>query len=200
MGAQAEARGGLRRGGAAAVISLPNIVSFARLLSVPLAVWLMLDDEMLLAFWVFMLAGLSDAVDGFIAKRFNLRTELGAYLDPLADKALLVSAYLTLGYLHHLPIWLVILVVFRDLTIIGGAIVVYAITGSFKSRPTLISKANTALQIALAVFVLSRLAFGFDDMGLTKPLVFVVAATTVLSGVAYLVHWLRKLSRLEDAR
>lgn len=182
------------------MISLPNLVSFARLLCVPLAVWLMLDNEMFIAFWVVVGAGLSDAVDGFIAKRFNLRTELGAYLDPLADKALLVSAYLTLGYLHHIPLWLVILVVFRDLTIIGGAVVVYAIAGSFKSRPSLLSKVNTALQIALAVMVLARLALEFDDMGLTRLLVPVVGVTTFLSGVAYLVHWARRLSHLEDAR
>ena len=182
------------------MISLPNLVSFGRLLCVPLAVWLMLDNEMFVAFWVVVIAGASDAVDGFIAKRFNLRTELGAYLDPLADKALLVSAYLTLGYLHHIPVWLVILVVFRDLTIVVGAVVIYAIAGTFKSRPTLISKVNTGLQIALAVIVLSRLALGFDDMGVTRILVPVVAATTVVSGIAYLVHWARKLSHLEDAQ
>lgn len=182
------------------MISLPNLVSFGRLLCVPLAVWLMLDNEMFLAFWVVVIAGVSDAVDGFIAKRFNLRTELGAYLDPLADKALLVSAYLTLGYLHHIPVWLVILVVFRDLTIVVGAVVIYAIAGTFKSRPTLISKVNTGLQIALAVIVLSRLALEFDDMGVTRILVPVVAATTIVSGIAYLVHWARKLSHLEDAQ
>lgn len=182
------------------MISLPNLVSFGRLLCVPLAVWLMLDNQMFLAFWVVVVAGLSDAVDGFIAKRFNLRTELGAYLDPLADKALLVSAYVTLGYLHHIPGWLVILVVFRDLTIVIGAVVIYAIAGSFKSRPTLISKVNTGLQIALAVTVLSRLALEFDDMGLTRLLVPLVAATTIVSGIAYLVHWARKLSHLEDAQ
>jgi cardiolipin synthase len=179
------------------VISLPNIVTLGRLLSVPLAIWLMLDGEMTIAFWVFIAAGASDAVDGYLAKRFNARTEFGAYLDPLADKTLLVATYLTLGWLGHLPSWLVILVVFRDLLIIGGALVVHALTQSFKSRPMMISKVNTALQIALVTFVLARLGLEFDDHGITRVLIVAVGVSTVLSGGAYLVHWARKLARLE---
>lgn len=179
------------------MISLPNIVTLARLLSVPLTIWLMIDGNMLLAFWVFIAAGVSDAIDGYLAKRFNARTEFGAYLDPLADKTLLVATYLTLGWLGQLPSWLVILVVFRDLMIIGGALVVHALTQSFKSRPMLVSKINTALQIALVTFVLARLGLDFPDHGITRVLAFAVAATTILSGGAYLVHWARRLARLE---
>jgi cardiolipin synthase (CMP-forming) len=179
------------------VISLPNIVTLARLLSVPLIVWLMLDGEMDIAFWVLIAAGVSDAIDGYLAKRFNARTEFGAYLDPLADKTLLVATYLTLGWLGHLPSWLVILVVFRDLLIIGGALVVHAMTQSFKSRPMMISKINTALQIVLVTFVLARLGIGFGDYGITRVLIVAVAASTVLSGGAYLVYWARRLARLE---
>lgn len=179
------------------MISLPNIVTLARLLSVPLTIWLMIDGNMLLAFWVFIAAGVSDAIDGYLAKRFNARTEFGAYLDPLADKTLLVATYLTLGWLGQLPSWLVILVVFRDLMIIGGALVVHALTQSFKSRPMLISKVNTALQIALVTFVLARLGLDFPDHGITRVLTVAVAATTILSGGAYLVHWARRLARLE---
>jgi cardiolipin synthase (CMP-forming) len=182
------------------VISLPNVVTFARLLSVPVAVWLMLDGEMAWAFWIFIAAGISDAIDGYLAKRLNARTEFGAYLDPLADKTLLVATYLTLGWLGHLPSWLVILVVFRDLLIIGGALVVHALTQSFKSRPMMISKVNTALQIALVTFVLARLGLGFHDYGISRMLVVAVAATTVLSGGAYLILWARKLARLEGGQ
>jgi len=182
------------------VISLPNVVSFGRLLSVPLAIWLMLDKNMMAAFWIFVAAGVSDAVDGFLAKRFNARTEFGAYLDPLADKALLVATYVALGWMGHLPVWLVILVVFRDILIIGGALVVQALTQSFKSRPMMISKVNTAFQIALVTFVLAHLGFGFDDLGISRALIVVVALTTIWSGGAYLFHWGRKLARLEDTR
>lgn len=179
------------------MISLPNIVTFARLLSVPLIIWLMLDGSMTLAFWVFIAAGGSDAIDGYLAKRFNARTEFGAYLDPLADKTLLVATYLTLGWLGHLPSWLVILVVFRDLMIVGGALVVHALTQSFKSRPMMVSKINTALQIALVTFVLARLGLGFEDPGISRILAFAVGGSTVLSGGAYLIHWARQLARLE---
>lgn len=180
------------------MISFPNFLSFGRLLSVPLVIWLMIEDRMLFAFCVFVAAGVSDAVDGYIAKRFNARTEFGAYLDPLADKALLVATYATLGWLAHLPAWLTILVIFRDLLIVGGALVVHALTNSFKSRPMTISKINTAAQIALVTFVLAKLAFGFADYGIASALIVVVGITTVWSGGAYLVHWSRKLAHVED--
>ncbi|HEX9466168.1 MAG TPA: CDP-alcohol phosphatidyltransferase family protein [Alphaproteobacteria bacterium] len=180
-------------------MSLPNFLSFARLLSVPVIVWLLVDAQRTAAFWLFVLAGLTDGIDGFLAKRFNWKTELGAYLDPLADKALLVAVYVTLGWTGDLPHWLVILVVFRDLTIVGGALLEHTITQSFKSRPMMVSKINTALQIALAALVLARLGLGFDDYGLTQIVVLVVAATTVLSGFIYLVHWTRRLAKLENA-
>lgn len=180
------------------MISLPNFLSFARLLSVPVIIWLLLDRALAASFWLFVAAGITDALDGFLAKRFNSRTQLGAYLDPLADKALLVGVYVTLGWTGDLPAWLVILVVFRDLTIVGGALLEQTITQSFKSRPMMISKVNTALQIALAALVLARLGLSFYDFGLTAILVLVVAATTVASGLAYLVHFTRRLGRAES--
>lgn len=180
------------------MINLPNFLSFARLLSVPVIIWLLLDRALAASFWLFVAAGITDALDGFLAKRFNSRTQLGAYLDPLADKALLVGVYVTLGWTGDLPAWLVILVVFRDLTIVGGALLEQTITQSFKSRPMMISKVNTALQIALAALVLARLGLSFYDFGLTAILVLVVAATTVASGLAYLVHFTRRLSRAES--
>jgi cardiolipin synthase (CMP-forming) len=176
------------------MLSLPNILSFARLLSVPLVVWLVIDGQMTWAFWLFVAAGITDGIDGFIAKRFNATTQLGAYLDPLADKALLVGIYVSLGWLGHIPFWLVILVAFRDLTIVGGALLEQTITQSFQSKPMLISKLNTAMQIALAAFVLGKLGLGFDDWGITRVLVLIVATTTILSGMAYLVLWTRRLS------
>jgi cardiolipin synthase (CMP-forming) len=175
------------------LISFPNLLSFARLCSVPLIVWLALDGQMTLAFWLFILAGLTDAIDGFIAKHFNAKTELGSYLDPLADKALLVGIYLTLGWLGHIPRWLVIMVAFRDLTIVGGALLEQTLTQSFKSNPMMVSKINTTLQIALAALVLAKLGLGFHDHGLTGVLVMAVAITTVLSGAAYLVRWQRRV-------
>ncbi len=182
------------------MISLPNLLSFARLLSVPVIIWLLLDHALTAAFWLFVAAGVTDALDGFLAKRFNSKTELGSYLDPLADKSLLVAVYVTLGWTGELPVWLVILVVFRDFTIVGGALLEQTITQSFKSRPMMLSKVNTALQLALASLVLARLGLSFNDFGLTRILVLTVAATTVASGLAYLVHFTRRLGNLETSR
>jgi cardiolipin synthase len=176
------------------VINLPNFLSFARLLSVPLIVWLVLENRMMAAFWLFVAAGATDAIDGYLAKRFNSKTELGAHLDPLADKALLVGIYLTLGWVGFIPLWLVILVAFRDLTIVGGALLEQTITQSFKSRPMMISKVNTTLQISLAALVLAEHGLGFDDHGVTQVLVWAVAATTVLSGMLYLINWTRRVN------
>jgi len=181
------------------MISLPNFLSFARLLSVPVIIWLLLDRALTASFWLFVAAGITDALDGFLAKRFNSRTQLGSYLDPLADKALLVGVYVTLGWTRDLPAWLVILVVFRDLTIVGGALLEHTITHSFTSRPMMISKINTAMQIALAALVLARLGLSFDDFGATAVLILIVAATTVASGLAYLVHFTRRLGKAETA-
>src|SRR5262245_16614525 len=112
-------------------------------------VLLLLNRDYDLAFALFVLAGISDAVDGWWAKTFNARTEFGAYLDPLADKALVVSTYLTLGWLGHIPTWLVLLVVFRDLLIIGGAIVAWLMLGEFRSLPILVSTIITRIHRAL---------------------------------------------------
>ncbi len=103
-----------------------------------------------------------------------------------------------MGWTRDLPVWLVILVVFRDFTIVGGALLEQTITQSFKSQPMMLSKVNTALQIALAALALARLGLGFDDFGVTAALVYAVAATTVASGLAYLVHFTRRLGGVES--
>src|ERR1700726_3724150 len=121
-------------------VNLPNLITLGRLLCVPLAIWLVLSDELGAAFWLFVAAGLSDAIDGFIAKRFDQRSRLGALLDPLADKALLVSMFVTLGVAGHLATWLVILVVFRDVLIIGGFLLITALAQTMRWEPLFISK------------------------------------------------------------
>jgi cardiolipin synthase len=171
-----------------------------RLLSVPVAMWLILDGRMLPAFWLFLIAGISDAVDGFLAKRLNSQTALGGYLDPLADKTLLVGVYLTLGYQGYLDTWLVILVVFRDLLIVGGALFLLTLAQAISFKPLWVSKLNTVAQIALAVWILARHGFGFDDSGMTDTLIYIVAATTLLSGFGYLWRWGRRSANLGSTR
>src|ERR1041384_2296734 len=101
-------------------LSIPNLITLARILLVPVVVWAIASNQMLVAFLLFAAAGISDAVDGFLAKRFDMASELGKYLDPLADKVLIVAIYVSLGIVNALPGWLVILVVSRDLLIVGG--------------------------------------------------------------------------------
>ena len=182
-----------------ALLNLPNLISLGRLLLVPLAIWLILVGNYGGAFWVFVLAGVSDALDGFIAKRFDRRTRLGALLDPVADKALLVSVYVTLGWAGQLWTSLVVLVVFRDVMIIGGFLLVQAVAAPKRYDPLFVSKLNTGLQIALVAFILARLGLGVGPGLLGEILSLAVMATTVLSGMSYLVRWTRILARSEQA-
>jgi cardiolipin synthase len=176
--------------------NLPNLITLARLLCVPLAIWLILEARYGVAFWVFVAAGISDALDGYIAKRFDQRTPLGALLDPIADKALLAGVYITLGLADQLPHWLVILVVLRDLLSVGGYLL---IQGTAAPQPLFISKVNTLVQISLIGFVLARLGLGIDEGWLTSLLVDAATVTTVWSGLSYLVRCVRILVESERA-
>ena len=182
-------------------MNLPNVISLGRLLAVPVAVWLVLSDQLLVAFWVFVAAGISDAVDGFIAKRFDAETEFGRYLDPIADKVLLVSVYLALGNEGYLETWLVIMVVFRDALIVGGALLFQTLTQSLTMQPLMISKVNTVTQIVLAAAVLGVHGYAIAGDGVAEDvvevLVYAVTVTTLLSGGAYVVTWSRRAAAME---
>ncbi|HEY4473322.1 MAG TPA: CDP-alcohol phosphatidyltransferase family protein [Stellaceae bacterium] len=173
-------------------VNLPNLITLGRLLCVPVAIWLILGERYGLAFWVFVAAGVSDALDGWIAKRWDQRTPLGALLDPIADKALLAAVYITLGFAGELPHWLVILVVLRDLLIVGGYLLSHGVNAP---EPLFISKVNTLVQIALVGFVLARLGLGIDEALVTSSLIAAAGVTTVWSGLSYLVRWARFLVR-----
>ena len=178
-------------------MNIPNAISLGRLLAVPVTIWLIITGQLQSAFWVFVAAGVSDAVDGFVAKRFDRITGLGRYLDPLADKTLLVSIYITLGSQGHLPIWLVLLVVTRDLLIVGGALLSAVLSEQLSLHPSRISKANTAAQIALAALVLGEIGFNLSLGVISEIGAYVVAATTTISGGNYLGTWLRRSNNVE---
>ena len=178
-------------------MNLPNSITLGRLLTVPVAIYLLMQSAYLAAFLLFLLAGISDALDGYIAKRFNRVTQLGAILDPIADKALLVGVYITLGLQGILPNWLVVLVVFRDAMIVGGVILLFLYRLEVRMRPLLISKINTAAQIALAAAVLAELGLGIDMAMLAVTLMYAVAATTAISGGSYIVSWTREMAGIE---
>jgi len=172
----------------AGLFTLPNLITFARLCAVPAAVWLMLQHRLDQAFLVFVGAGLSDAVDGWLARVRNARSTLGALLDPVADKALLVSVYVTLAAIGVLPDWLAIMVVFRDVLIVGGLLLLWVLGVPTRIKPLLISKANTAAQITLAALVLMLKGFDLSAPMLLEAMIWLVAFTTFASGVAYVLQ------------
>jgi cardiolipin synthase (CMP-forming) len=149
---------------------------------------------MRIAFALFLAAGLTDAIDGFLAKRFGMTTELGAYLDPLADKAMLVSVYVALGISEAIPHWLVILVVSRDIMIVGAVILSWVVDRPVPLKPLLVSKLNTVAQILLACLVLGALAFRLDAAIAVFALIALVAALTLLSVVFYVAEWVRHMN------
>ncbi|HEX7390268.1 MAG TPA: CDP-alcohol phosphatidyltransferase family protein [Acidiphilium sp.] len=172
------------------VVTVPNILTFARICAVPVAVWLVLRDDCATAAVLFVLAGLTDAVDGWLARRRGVST-LGTLLDPLADKMLLTSMFITLAAVELLPLWLAIMVVFRDLMIVGGIILLRLIGSAVAIRPLLVSKVNTAAQIVLVGVVLAEAGFSVHPPHLRLVLILVVALTTLVSGAAYVMRGTR---------
>ena len=179
-------------------MTIPNFITIARLLVVPLVVWLIIRDAYLHAGILFVIAGISDAVDGFLAKRFDLSSYLGAYLDPIADKALLVSVFVTLGFKGALPVWLILLAVSRDFLIIGAVILSWMLSNPVAMRPLWVSKANTAAQIVVIGLALGARAGLAGLAPLLWPAVVVTGVLTVASAGAYLVEWFRHMA--EPAR
>jgi cardiolipin synthase len=165
-----------------------------RILLVPVVVWAIAAGELRAAFLLFMAAAISDAVDGFLAKRFGMTTELGAYLDPLADKALIVSIYVALGVTELIPRWLVILVVSRDIMIIGAVMLSWLVGKPIKVKPLMVSKLNTAAQILFACVVLASLGFGLQLDLLVTVLMALVAVLTLLSVAFYVAEWVRHMN------
>lgn len=158
---------------------------------------LILNDSFAWALGLFWLAGFSDGVDGYLAKRFNWHTRLGALLDPVADKLLVAGTFITLAYTQHIPIWLTAIVILRDVIIVAGATAYNFLVRPVQGEPTRISKLNTALQLLFLLFVLSRAGFGWPDGIAITVLGAAVFITVVISGVDYVWSWSRR-ARHED--
>ena len=166
-------------------LNLPNLITLARICMVPVVVWAITVGEMQIV---------SDAIDGFLAKRLNMASELGAHLDPLADKTLIVSIYVALGITDAIPRWIVILVVSRDFLIIGGVMLAWFLGQPIRVKPLLVSKLNTVAQIVFACLVLASLAFSFDA-GMWQILtMWIVAALTLISVGFYMREWVRHMN------
>lgn len=179
-------------------MSIPNLITLGRVILVPVVFWLLITHQLQAAFLAFVVAGISDAVDGFLAKRYNWETELGAYLDPIADKLLIVSIFIALGVSGKLPPWIVIAVVSRDILIVIGVILSWLLNHPTPMKPIVVSKANTVAQIVLAATVLANEAFDLKFGGAVPVLIWTTAALTVASLVAYLRVWLRHMTLYES--
>lgn len=174
---------------------IPNLITVFRFLLVPPVVWLLLSGHFTLALLVFGLAGFSDALDGFLAKRYDWTSRIGSLLDPLADKLLLLASFITLGWLHVIPAWLVVLVCLRDLVIVAGAVSYHFLIEPLTAAPSLISKLNTLAQILLVLAVMiNRDLYSLPVLWL-DVLLYSVLASTLWSGVDYVWTWSRKALR-----
>jgi cardiolipin synthase (CMP-forming) len=171
---------------------LPNLISFLRILLTLPIVWLLFERQFSYALMLFAVAGFSDGLDGFLAKRFHWQSHLGGLLDPLADKALLMSSFLVLGGLGLIPVWLVMLVIFRDLTIVGGALYYHFSVEEMDAQPSLISKFNTLLQIVLVLLVVTDAGPYALPTLLLQVLVWATGLTTLVSGALYVWVWTNK--------
>lgn len=168
---------------------IPNVITVFRFLLVPPVVVLLLQERFTAALIVFGVAGFSDGLDGFLAKHFNWRSRLGGIIDPLADKLLLVSCFVTLGWLGLIPAWLVLLVILRDLVIVAGATFYHMRIEQFEAEPSVASKLNTAAQILLVLAVLYSFGIQAVPALLMEVLLYSVLATTLWSGFDYVWTW-----------
>lgn len=171
---------------------IPNIISLLRIALVIPVIYLLLEREFSYALVLFFVAGLSDGLDGYLAKRNNWTSRLGSILDPLADKLLLVFSYLALGWLHEIPMWIVIVVMVRDVVIVVGAISYHELIGEYDMMPTWMSKTNTFFQIILVLTVVFSLGVYTLPGWLIDTLIYTVAVTTVVSGINYVWVWGRR--------
>lgn len=174
---------------------IPNLISILRIILVIPIIWLMREQAFGMALILFFVAGISDGVDGYLAKRNHWATRLGSILDPLADKLLLISSYVMLGFLGYLPFWLVLAVLSRDVIIVLGALVYHMVLGKYEMAPSIFSKINTFMQIVLVLGLVFSLGMYSLPDWLITALIYTVLLTTLASGIDYVYVWGRKAYR-----
>lgn len=172
--------------------NLPNLLTALRILLVAPVVWSLQATRYRTALVLFVIAGVTDLLDGYLARRFNWRTRLGSVLDPVADKLLLSVVYVALAWIDQLPWWLALVVVARDLVIMSGALAFHLLIGEVEMAPRLSGKVNTAVQLSLVAVVVGGLAGLPFPSWLAAALVWGVAATALWSGLDYVRTWARK--------
>lgn len=178
---------------------IPNLLTLLRILACPVLVLLLYERHYDVALAVFVVAGVTDGLDGFIAKRFNLVTSLGSILDPIADKLLIACSYAMLAILGDIPFWLLVVVMFRDIVIIVGYLILVNMQHDVPMKPSYPSKLNTFLQICLVVAVLIQQSELLSVTPIIVPLIIGVLLTTVVSGIQYVWYWVIRYDMEADS-
>lgn len=177
------------------ISNIPNLISIYRLLTIPFVAWLMLVDLLFYAAFFTLLIAISDFLDGFLARKLNVKSELGAYLDAIADKAFVISIFILIGNLNLLPLSVIILVVSRDIIILGAFIISFFAGIKTKFNPLKISKANTFFQFFLVIVTLlgntNMLEIYVKNYLIIEILIFIVVLTTSISLIIYIMHWMK---------
>jgi len=170
---------------------LPNAISIMRIALILPILMLFVRDEFGWALGLFAVAGLSDGIDGWLAKKYGWQSRLGAFLDPAGDKLLVAWSFGTLAYLGHIPVWLAVIVILRDVVIVAGSFIYHYLVRRLEGEPTRISKLNTGLEIAYLIFAMAQAGYGFPDKISTTILGAAVLITVVISGYDYVSNWIR---------
>ena len=178
-------------------MTIPNLITILRVLLVPIFIIYMINDRALGSLIIFVIASVSDALDGFIARVFHQKSDLGAHLDPLADKILLIAAYITSAILKMIPSWLAVLIISRDVIILLGVLVLYLNRHPVKIHPSLLSKSTTCLQIATILMILSNSYLNLEPI--TIYTFWLTAGFTIASGLQYIRIGLVILTQGEKA-
>jgi cardiolipin synthase len=174
---------------------LPNAVSIMRIVLVAPIVMLLLRAEFGWALMLFLIAAVSDGIDGYLAKHFSWHSRLGAILDPAGDKLLVAGNFATLAYLSEIPIWLAGIVILRDVVIVAGSFLVNFLVQPLSGEPTRISKLNTALELMFLLFVISRAGYAWPDKITITILGAAILVTVVISGSNYVATWVKQARR-----
>lgn len=174
-------------------MNIPNLLTLARILLTPLLVIFLIDKKYELAFLVFVVAGVTDGLDGFIARIMRQKTRIGAILDPIADKALLASSYITMAVIGIIPDWLAVTVISRDIIIVFGVMVLLLFHSGVEICPSIISKLTTLFQLLTVFFVLGGMVMKITCHPLVTSLYVITAVLTIASGLHYLYKGVKML-------
>lgn len=174
------------------MFTLPNLITIVRVLLIPVVAFLLLDHDYKLAFAVFMAAAVGDWLDGFLARRLDQMSQLGAVLDPIADKMTMMIVAILLSAQGMLPIWLAVVIVMRDAIIVAGAVAYRFVVGHIEMAPTRLSKANTFLEFGVLALAMAQAGQLVDAGAWLMPLFILLFASVFVSGAHYVWVWRRK--------